>query len=48
MDLLTATELMKDYAGQTVELFKAVREQYPDMNGFIEEMRNNRKAAEEI
>lgn len=48
IDLLTATELMKDYAGQTVELFKAVREQYPDMNDFIEEMRNNRKAAEEI
>lgn len=48
IDLLTVTELMKDYASQTVELFKAVREQYPDMNGFIEEMKNNRKVAEEI
>ena len=47
-DLLKETELIKDYAGQVVEIFKIVREQYPDVNDFIEEMKKKRKAAEEI
>jgi len=31
-----------------VEIFKIVREQYPDVNDFIEEMKKKRKAAKEI
>ena len=47
-DLLKETELIKDYAGQVVEIFKIVREQYPDVDDFIEKMKKKRKAAEGI
>ena len=47
-DLLKETDLIKDYAGQVVEIFKIVREQYPDVDDFIEKMKKKRKAAEGI
>lgn len=42
-ELLRLTGLIKDYAGKTVELLNILGEKYPELTGFIEEIKKTEK-----